>query len=379
MPMYRTRFPGHKIALSGGPYDGLAPRCSCFARTTQAVLLDEPLGVVAGDEVADGVTDLVDGPIDSAVHDLLFEGAEETLDDAIGLGLADERIAGGHAPEADLVVEVFGEERAAVIVAQRHAASGAGADLAEHVPDRHTDGLDGSVAIAALGDMPAERFGVPVLGDAEQPDFAILNGDDLGRIRPPHQVRRRGDDVAIVRRVVARTGAMRRQQGVFAHQPKHSFARHPDAVHHPQPGPNLAMSLTVPGRTGKIGADRRQQGIVRHRRFRSTPRRNWRHLRVGPASVGIEGRSLYAPDAADLGDAVAAAGGRGNRHRHYRDLPRPKGPGRSIRDRSSSFSMLSSPIRCIAVASSPLTTSASRSFNAPSSAASAFRRQRSSL
>src|SRR5689334_23473418 len=146
-------------------------------RTAQAILLDEPVGVVTGDEVANRVTDLVDGLVDSAVHDLLLEGAEETLDETIRLGFADERIAGGHAPEADLVMEMFGEERAAVIVAQGHAASGAGADVAEHFPDRHTDRLDGSIAIAALGDMPAERFGVPVLGDAEQPDFAILNGD----------------------------------------------------------------------------------------------------------------------------------------------------------------------------------------------------------
>ena len=152
-----------RLLLSGGPHDGLVPRCSGIARTAQAVLLDQPLGVVAGDEVADGVTDLVDGLVDPAMHDLLLEGAEEPLDDAIRLGLADERIAGGHAPEADLVVEMFGEERAAVVVSQRHAAGGAGADVAEDIADRHADGLDGGVAIAAFGDVPAERLGVPVL------------------------------------------------------------------------------------------------------------------------------------------------------------------------------------------------------------------------
>src|SRR5213079_1210319 len=141
---------GHKVALSGGPHDGLAPGGSGVARAAQAVLLDQPLGVVAGDEVADGVTDLVDGLVISTVHDLLLQRAKEPFDDTVRLGLADERIAWGHAPEADLVVEVFGEERAPVIVAQRHAASGAGADVAEHFPDRHTDGLDGGVAVAAL-------------------------------------------------------------------------------------------------------------------------------------------------------------------------------------------------------------------------------------
>src|SRR3954447_24394884 len=145
-----------RLLLSGGPQNGLGPGCSGIAGTAQSVLFDEPLGIVAGDEVADGVADLVDGLVDSAMHDLLFEGAEEALDDTVRLGLADERIAGGHAPEADLVVEVLGEERAAVIMTQRHAASGAGVDVAEDYPDRHTDGLDRSIAIAALGDMPAE-------------------------------------------------------------------------------------------------------------------------------------------------------------------------------------------------------------------------------
>src|SRR5690348_9227189 len=61
MVLYRARFLGHKIALSSGTHDRLRPRCSGIARTTQAVLLDQPVGVVAGNEVAAGVTDLVDG------------------------------------------------------------------------------------------------------------------------------------------------------------------------------------------------------------------------------------------------------------------------------------------------------------------------------
>ena len=95
--------------------------------------------------------------------------------------------------------------------------------------------------------------------------------------------------------------------------------------------------------------------------------------------VSWETSLAIVPDAADLGDAVAAAGARGCHRRHHRDLLRAKGTGRSMRERSSSTSMLSSPIRCMAVASSPVAASVSRSFNAPSSAASAFCRQRSSL
>src|SRR5205807_2031312 len=111
----------------GGPHDSLIPGGSGIARTPQSVLLDQPLGVVAGQEVADGITDLVDGLVDATMHDLLLKRAKEPLDDTIRFRLADERVAGGHAPEADLVVEMFGQERAAVVVSQRDPAGGAGA------------------------------------------------------------------------------------------------------------------------------------------------------------------------------------------------------------------------------------------------------------
>src|SRR5689334_3408828 len=48
-----------RLLLGGGPHDGLVPGCSGIMRTAQAILLDEPVGVVTGDEVADRVTDLV--------------------------------------------------------------------------------------------------------------------------------------------------------------------------------------------------------------------------------------------------------------------------------------------------------------------------------
>src|SRR6185312_11099565 len=40
------------------------------------------------------------------------------------------------------------------------------------------------VAIAALGDVPAQRFGVPVFDHAKQPHLAVLDGGDLGVSRP---------------------------------------------------------------------------------------------------------------------------------------------------------------------------------------------------
>jgi hypothetical protein len=53
------------------------------------------------------------------VHDLLLQLAKEALDDPVGLGLPDKGVTWGRAPEADLVLEVLGDEGAAVVVTQR--------------------------------------------------------------------------------------------------------------------------------------------------------------------------------------------------------------------------------------------------------------------
>ena len=115
-------------------------------------------------------------------------------------------------------------EVAAVIMPQRQAAGGAGVDAVELVSHRHADGLKSFEAGPALGDMPTEQLGVPVLGDAEQPDLAVLDGGDLGRVGRPHHIRRLGGDPPIVRRVGARASAMGRQQAMLAHEPQQAFA-----------------------------------------------------------------------------------------------------------------------------------------------------------
>src|SRR5215211_6065361 len=203
MRLYRTRFPGQPVSLCGAPEGLVVPGDAHGVWAAVSVLLDQPLGVVAGDEGADSVTDLVDGPEDAAVHGLLLQRAEEALYDAVRRGLADEGVARRHAPEPDLLLEGVGHEGAAVVVAERQAAGGPGAEVAEPPADRHADGLDRLEAGAALGHVPAEQFGVPVLGDAEQPHLAVLDGGDLGGIGRPHDVRRLDDDAAVVCRLAA--------------------------------------------------------------------------------------------------------------------------------------------------------------------------------
>ena len=68
---------------------------------------------------------------------------------------------------------MLGHEVAAVVVAEREAAGGAGGEVAELLADRHGERLGGLEAGAALRHVPSEELGVPMLCDAEEPDLAI--------------------------------------------------------------------------------------------------------------------------------------------------------------------------------------------------------------
>src|SRR3954447_20067259 len=159
---------------------------------------------------------------------------------------------------------------------------------------------------------------------------------------------------------------------MLAHQPQHPLARDLDAVHRSQSGPHLAVALAGPGRAGEVGADGREQVLVRDGGLRAAACRARPRSGLGRAGLlrGVERGPWDLPDLADPRDTVAAAGGWGGHVGHYRDLLRAKGPGRSILARSSSISMLNSPIRCMAAASWPSAGSVSRSFSALSSAVS---------
>ena len=57
-----------------------------------AVLLDQPFGVVAVDELPDGGAQIRDVSVDGAMDDLSRERASESLGVAVGLGLGDEGV-----------------------------------------------------------------------------------------------------------------------------------------------------------------------------------------------------------------------------------------------------------------------------------------------
>jgi hypothetical protein len=74
--VYRTRMSGQWVALCGAPEGLLLPDAAHVGWAAMAVLLDQPLGVVAGDEGPDGVAHLLDGLEEATMDDLFFQGAE---------------------------------------------------------------------------------------------------------------------------------------------------------------------------------------------------------------------------------------------------------------------------------------------------------------
>jgi hypothetical protein len=75
--VYRTRIPGHAVALCGAREVGVEVCGAGVERAEVSVLLDQPLGIVAGGELADGLADLIDALEDAAMDGLLLEGPEQ--------------------------------------------------------------------------------------------------------------------------------------------------------------------------------------------------------------------------------------------------------------------------------------------------------------
>src|SRR5881398_3912313 len=348
-----------------------------LSRAAVGILLQQPVLVIARDEGPDRGANLLLGIAeDPAPHDLLLEGADEPLRYAIGLGPADEGKARPHAEEGDLVLEVIGHKGAAVVVAEQKAAGGVGPHRPAGVVDGEIESLGGSEAVGLFGDVPAERLGVPVLDDHEEGDVAVLNGRDYGRVCAPHHTGRVGGDTSVV--VVGRPlrAAVRREQSILAHEAQHPVPADTEAIEGAQAGPDLAVPLAGEGRAIEVAADRLEQPrIVDHRPRPAPPARGRRR---GDRPGGVEGGARHAPGGANPPHAVGLTSDWGVRGGYQRDLLRAKGPGRSMRARSNSTSMESSPIRRWASASSRSAGSSARSRSPVLSPARARACQRSS-
>ena len=106
-----------------------------------------------GDEVPQSASQPLDGVESVPPEEVLLEGADEALGDAVALRLADEGGRALDAEEADLRLEVASQIARAVVVAQRQAfgrAAVEGAEVAQHaLPDR----LERFEAVARMGGM----------------------------------------------------------------------------------------------------------------------------------------------------------------------------------------------------------------------------------
>src|SRR4051812_14596466 len=149
-----------------------------------------------------------------------------------------------------------------------------------------------------------------------------LTGEGRGQVGAPHRVYRRRDDGAVVgARASGCPDPGGREQVVRAHEPQHATLGCAKACH-AQPGPDLAVTLTVKGAGGQNRADRVHQGRIRHR-----PNRARTPGRFGPrgGEMPIDAGPRRTPDPAHAGQAIGLAAGGRDGPAHGRDLRRAKG------------------------------------------------------
>src|SRR5918998_3572063 len=130
---------------------------------------DEPGGVAVGDEVLQSAAQLFDGVEGLHPQEVLLEGADEALRDAVALRLADEGGRALDAEEADLGLEVARQVVGAVVVAQRQAVGCAAVDGAEAAQDALTHRLERLEAVAGAGGMAADALAGAVVDGDEDP------------------------------------------------------------------------------------------------------------------------------------------------------------------------------------------------------------------
>ena len=196
----------------------------------------------------------------------------------------------------------------------------------------------------------AEALGIPVFERGEAPQPAVVGGPDFRTVGGPAHVGCVGDNAAVVR--FGRHGgrAVRREQVVVAHQAQDAVATDAVAGDVAQAAEDFAMAFAGEGRGQEVRANQGEQGGVIEHGFRAAfAGCGWRET-VGwhERSRRVEARAREAPRGADALHAVNLACRNGSGGAHGRDLRPAKGPDFSHRARSSSTSMLNSPIRRLA-------------------------------
>src|SRR5690349_3430300 len=261
--------------------------------------LQAPLRIVAGDERGDRGADLLGGAEDPAPDRLLLERAEEALDHAIALRLANKGVAQADAPVRELLGEVVRDVLWTMIGAHRDATRGTRADRAAAAAAGHRlrDRLEGGEATAIARHVMADHLGIEMIERGEDPYPPVLDRLYHAGVGAPEHIGCVGQDGAVMIVGRARRAAKRREQMVLAHQPEHPVAPHVEPKAIAQAGPDLAMALTMEGRRGNVSLDGGNQISVIDRWLPPAPSRR---ARLPRKTLGvIEARARHGPDPAD--------------------------------------------------------------------------------
>src|SRR5499427_8559145 len=232
--------------------------------------LDEPLGVVAGDELADDPPRLGETLETMEVEALLLQRAHETLDDAVALRLADVRRRDRHPQPLHLVDPRISDVLRAPVAPDPQATRDSLRKAAEHLTDALAERLERGPAITDLRRVPAHELVHTVVDGAEEPAPAIFLGVEARRVGTPHLIRvRRGDRASVCRIAIRWAEAPGREQVMPAHPAQDAFpadGRAPVG----QAGPDLPIAFAVERGRRQHQADRRDDLGIAPLRLRPT-------------------------------------------------------------------------------------------------------------
>src|SRR5215831_7011892 len=335
-PRSSVRDPGSTSC--GGP-PALSP---CLRRGPVVEPLDEPLAVVAIDELRDHSTGLLERLEAVEVETLLLQGPHEALDDAIAFGLADVRRRDRDPQPLHLVDPRVGDVLRPPVAADREAPGDVLLEVAESMAHPLANGLQGCPAIPELRHVPAQELVDPVVDDPEEPAPPLALGVEARGIGAPHHVWSVGDDPPGVGGVAVRWAEpVRREQAVVAHQAQDALPtdRQPTMS---KPGADLPVPLAVERVRCEDGPDPRDEFGVSPPGLRAPL--PWRACRRRRRLGRVHARARHPEHLADPGQGIAPSRPRAHARPHpLRLFHSSMSPLFSMRYSASSRRIVNSP------------------------------------
>src|SRR5574337_308730 len=249
-----------------------------LSRAFKAEFFNEPVLIVSFDEVCNRHAKLLDGPVGSAIDDLLFESPIEAFCHAVGLRLGYEGKARRDSPELDLVLEMVRKILRTVIHSKRESSGRIGTDRSKPARERHGNRLQRCKPVTGLGQVPAQALSVPVLHRGKEPGPAIFRREDPGAVGAPQNVRGSGDDLTIMLfgRPLEHSG--RREQVMLSHDPEDPLPADLVALDEPKASIDLAMSFPDELGCRQIGSDESKKLVIGDRGLRASFRSEERRV-----------------------------------------------------------------------------------------------------